>query len=243
MKDQYIFGIRPVIEAIRSGKEIERLFIQNDLKGENSRELLELLKKKRVRYSRVPVQKLHKITRKNHQGVVCLMALINYSSIETVVPWVYEKGLSPLILILDGITDVRNFGAIVRTAECAGVNAVIIPEKGGAQINADAMKTSAGALNNVPICKSLSLVSSIEFLKQSGLQIIACTEKAEDNVRDLDFSIPTGIVLGSEDKGISSECLRCADSCGSIPMTGNIGSLNVSVAAGMVLYEAMRQRS
>ena len=171
------------------------------------------------------------------------MALINYSSIETVVPWVYEKGLSPLILILDGITDVRNFGAIARSAERTGVNAVIIPEKGGAQINADAMKTSAGALNNVPICKTSSLVSSIEFLKQSGLQIIACTEKAEDMIRDLDFSIPTGIILGSEDKGISSECLRCADNCGYIPMTGNIGSLNVSVAAGMVLYEAMRQRS
>ncbi len=151
--------------------------------------------------------------------------------------------MSPLVLVLDGITDVRNFGAIVRTAECAGANAVIIPEKGGAQINADAMKTSAGALNNVPICRVSSLPSSIDFLKQSGLQIVACTEKTEVVIEELDFTIPTAIVIGSEDQGISVECLAHADKRGSIPMVGSIGSLNVSVAAGMVLYEAMSQRA
>jgi 23S rRNA (guanosine2251-2'-O)-methyltransferase len=242
MKDHLIFGIRPVIEAIRAGKELERVFLQNDLQGETSKELLLALKKTGIRYTRVPLQKLNKLTRKNHQGVVCLIALISYSTLEDVVPFVYEQGRSPLILVLDGITDVRNFGAIARTGECAGVDALIIPEKGGAQINADAMKTSAGALNNVPVCKVPSLVFCLKYLQQSGLQIIACTEKASKMIKDFDYTMPTAIVLGSEDKGISKECLALADNQASIPMVGNIGSLNVSVAAGMILYEAMCQR-
>jgi 23S rRNA (guanosine2251-2'-O)-methyltransferase len=168
MKDQLIFGIRPVIEAIKSGKEFEKVFIQKDLQGDNSKELLSLLKSKGIGFVRVPYQKLNKFTRKNHQGVVCLMALISYSSIEDILPFVYEQGDSPLLLLLDGITDVRNFGAIVRTAECAGVHAVVVPEKGGAQINSDAMKTSAGALNNVPLCCKYLIVDTIEVVLQIG---------------------------------------------------------------------------
>ena len=242
MKDQIIFGIRPVIEAVKAGKEFEKVFIQKDLKGENSKELISILKLKGIRYSKVPYQKLNKLTRKNHQGVVCLMALISYSKIENILPFVYEKGESPLFLLLDGVTDVRNFGAIVRTAECAGVHAVVVPEKGGAQINSDAMKTSAGALNNVPICKTSSLTKSIEFLRQSGMQVVSCTEKSERHISKVDFKLPTAIVLGSEDVGVSIECLESSDFKVAIPMMGKIGSLNVSVAAGMVLYEAVGQR-
>ena len=242
MKDQLIFGIRPVIEAIKAGKEFEKVFVQIDLQGENSKELLALLKSNGIRFVRVPYQKLNKFTRKNHQGVVCLMALISYSSIEDILPFVYEQGASPLLLLLDGITDVRNFGAIVRTAECAGVHAVVVPEKGGAQINSDAMKTSAGALNTVPICKTASMVSAIKYLQESGLQVISCTEKGASPINSLDYKLPTAIVLGSEDVGVSRECMDASDGLGTIPMAGTIGSLNVSVAGGMVLYEAVCQR-
>jgi 23S rRNA (guanosine2251-2'-O)-methyltransferase len=242
MKDQLIFGIRPVIEAIKAGKEFEKVFVQTDLQGENSKELMALLKSNGIRFVRVPYQKLNKFTRKNHQGVVCLMALISYSSIEDILPFVYEQGASPLLLLLDGITDVRNFGAIVRTAECAGVHAVVVPEKGGAQINSDAMKTSAGALNTVPICKTASMVSAIKYLQESGLQVISCTEKGASPIKSFDYKLPTAIVLGSEDVGVSRECMDASDGLGAIPMAGTIGSLNVSVAGGMVLYEAVCQR-
>lgn len=240
--DQLIFGIRPVIEALNSGKEIERIFVQKGLQGENAQALLQLLKQKRVSYQLVPIDKLNRVTRKNHQGVVCLISPITYSSIEDVLPFVYEKGETPFILILDGITDVRNFGAITRTAECAGVHAIVIPEKGGAQINSDAIKTSAGALHKIPICRVQSLVKAIEFLKGSGLKIIACTEKGNKEIHYLKYNDPIAIIMGSEKDGISDPCLRTADEMASIPIKGEIGSLNVSVAAGIALYEVLRQR-
>lgn len=240
--DQLIFGIRPVIEALNSGKEIERIFVQKGLQGENAQSLLQLLKQKRISYQLVPIDKLNRITRKNHQGVVCLISPISYSNIEDVIPFVFEKGDSPFILLLDGITDVRNFGAITRTAECAGVHAIIIPEKGGAQINADAIKTSAGALHKIPICRVRSLVKAIEFLKGSGLKVVACSEKGNKEIHYLKFNDPTAIIMGSEKDGISEPCMRIADEIASIPIKGEIGSLNVSVATGIALYEVLRQR-
>ncbi len=240
--DQMVFGIRPVIEALNSGKEIERIFVQKGLQGENAQVLLQLLKQKRVSYQLVPIDKLNRVTRKNHQGVVCLISPITYSSIEDVLPFVYEKGETPFILILDGITDVRNFGAITRTAECAGVHAIIIPEKGGAQINSDAIKTSAGALHKIPICRVQSLVKAIEFLKGSGLKIVACTEKGNKEIHYLKYNDPLALIMGSEKDGISDPLLRTADEIASIPIKGEIGSLNVSVATGIALYEVLRQR-
>ncbi|HHZ64129.1 MAG TPA: 23S rRNA (guanosine(2251)-2'-O)-methyltransferase RlmB [Flavobacteriales bacterium] len=240
--DQLIFGIRPVIEALNSGKEIERIFVQKGLQGENAQSLLQLLKQRRISYQLVPIEKLNRVTRKNHQGVVCLMSPITYSTVEDVLPFVYEKGETPFILILDGITDVRNFGAITRTAECAGVHAIVIPEKGGAQINSDAIKTSAGALHKIPICRVQSLVKAIEFLKSSGLKIVACTEKGNKEIHYLKYNDPVALVMGSEKDGISDACLRIADEIASIPIKGEIGSLNVSVATGIALYEVLRQR-
>lgn len=240
--DQLIFGIRPVIEALNSGKEIERIFVQKGLQGENAQSLLQLLKQRRISYQLVPIEKLNRVTRKNHQGVVCLMSPITYSTVEDVLPLVYEKGETPFILILDGITDVRNFGAITRTAECAGVHAIVIPEKGGAQINSDAIKTSAGALHKIPICRVQSLVKAIEFLKSSGLKIVACTEKGNKEIHYLKYNDPVALVMGSEKDGISDACLRIADEIASIPIKGEIGSLNVSVATGIALYEVLRQR-
>ncbi|PCH93456.1 MAG: 23S rRNA (guanosine(2251)-2'-O)-methyltransferase RlmB [Bacteroidetes bacterium] len=240
--DQLIFGIRPVIEALNSGKEIERIFVQKGLQGENAQVLLQLLKEKKVSYQLVPIDKLNRVTRKNHQGVVCLISPITYTNIEDVLPFVYEKGETPFILILDGITDVRNFGAITRTAECAGVHAIIIPEKGGAQINADAIKTSAGALHKIPICRVQSLVNAIEFLKGSGLKIVACSEKGNKEIHYLKYNDPLALIMGSEKDGISDPVMRSADEVASIPIKGEIGSLNVSVAAGIALYEVLRQR-
>ena len=240
--DHLIFGIRPVIEAIKAGKEIDRLLIQKGLQGELVKELKSLVEKNEINFQYVPAEKLNRLTRKNHQGVICFISLVSFDTIENVLPTVYEQGKIPLILILDRITDVRNFGAISRTAECAGVDAIIIPVKTTAQINADAMKTSAGALNRIPICRSKSFKETIEFLKNSGVQIVACTEKAPNSYYEIDYSLPTAIILGSEENGIAKEYLKLSNSQVKIPMLGEIESLNVSVTAGIVLFEAIRQR-
>lgn len=237
-----IFGFHPIMEAIKAGKEIDTLFIQKGLKGDLFQELWTLVKSHKVVYKHVPVEKLNRLTGKNHQGVFAFISPINFSNTANVIPQIYEEGKTPLILILDRITDVRNFGAIVRTAECSGVNAIIVPEKGSAAINGDAIKTSSGALHNIPICREFNLRATIEFLKNSGLQIIGCTEKAEDLIYTPDYTLPTAIILGSEENGISEEFLHMCTNKTKIPMTGTIGSLNVSVSAGVVLYEAVRQR-
>lgn len=242
MTKNIIFGIRPVIEAIKAGKEIDRLFVRSGLQGELSRELLALIKGRKLHFQYVPVEKLNRLTSKNHQGVVGFLSLISYNSIEDVLPCVYENGKTPLILLLDRISDVRNFGAISRTAECAGVDAIVIPLKDSAQINADAIKTSAGALNNVPVCKSGSLKETIKFLKNSGLQIVSCTESAEKTYNEVNYDLPTAIILGSEENGISEDYLKLSDELVKIPLRGEIESLNVSVAAGIVIYEVVRQR-
>lgn len=240
--ENMIFGLRPIIEALRSGKEIDRLFVQAGLKNDLFGELMSLLKKHNVPFQYVPIEKLNRLTSKNHQGAVGYISSIVYHKIENILPAIFEKGKTPLILILDRITDVRNFGAIARTAECSGVDAIIIPSRGAAQINADAIKTSTGALHKIPVCREENLKQTIEYLRESGLQVIACTEKAAENYYQLDFDLPVAIIVGSEEDGISPEYLKMADSLAKIPLLGKIGSLNVSVATGVLLYEVVRQR-
>ncbi|MXV15107.1 23S rRNA (guanosine(2251)-2'-O)-methyltransferase RlmB [Pedobacter sp. HMF7056] len=237
-----VFGIRAVIEAIKSGKEMESVYIQRGLTGSIFSELRVLLKEGNIGFQIVPVEKLNRMTARNHQGVVAFISPIIYQKIENIIPQVYEEGKVPLILVLDGITDVRNMGAIVRTAECAGVQAVIVPLKGSAQVNPDAIKTSAGALYKLPVCRHESLLKVCRFLQESGLQLVACTEKTNDFLYQPDYTAPTAIILGSEESGISNELIRISDHLAKIPMSGEIESLNVSVSAGVILYEAVRQR-
>ncbi|WP_353129787.1 23S rRNA (guanosine(2251)-2'-O)-methyltransferase RlmB [Parapedobacter pyrenivorans] len=240
--NQHVFGIRAVLEAIDSGKEIESLFVQRGLGGALFLELKEVLRRHGITYQQVPIEKLNRMTRKNHQGVIAVISPITYQRTEDLVPAIYERGEVPLLLILDGVTDVRNLGAIARTAECAGVHALILPKKGSAEINPDAIKTSAGALFKINVCREDSLVKTVRFLQDSGIQLVACTEKTAENLYQLDYTGPTALVLGSEEYGISDELIRIADHLAKIPMTGSIASLNVSVSAGVVLYEAVRQR-
>lgn len=240
--DSLIFGLRPVIEAIHAGKEVERLFVQSGLKNELATELMSLLKKNNVPFQYVPIEKLNRLTSKNHQGVVGYISSVVYQKIQDVLPLIFESGKTPLLLILDRITDVRNFGAIARTAECSGVHAIIIPSRGAAQINADAMKTSTGALHTIPVCRENSLKETIHFLRESGLQVIACTEKTKDMYYQHDYTLPVAIIMGSEEDGVSPEYLKLVDEQAKIPLLGQISSLNVSVATGVVLYEAVRQR-
>jgi 23S rRNA (guanosine2251-2'-O)-methyltransferase len=238
----FIFGVRAIIEAIRSGKEIDKVFIRKGLDGELFQELFQAIKENNIGFQYVPVEKLNRITQKNHQGVIALVSPIAYNNIESIIPWLYEQGKTPFILILDCVTDVRNIGAIARTAECAGVDAIIVPEKGSAQINADAVKTSAGALNYIQVCKVKSLINTVKFLKDSGLQIIAATEKTSEPYFKLGYKEPLTLILGSEDTGISSDLLRIADHLVRIPLMGHIESLNVSAAASIIMYEVVKQR-
>jgi len=240
--EHMIYGIRPVMEALHAGKEIEKIFITRGAHGELMQALKTLLRERKIIYTEVPVEKLNRLTRKNHQDVVCFLSSVIYQSIEDIIPAVFEKGETPLVLILDRITDVRNFGAIARTAECAGVHAVVIPSRGAAQINADAVKTSAGALNSIPVCRESNLRNVLGYLKECGLQIIAATEKTHVLFYDADYSLPSAIVMGSEEDGISAELLKLCDRKIKIPLAGTIESLNVSVACGIVLFEAVKQR-
>lgn len=240
--NQMVFGIRAIIEAIKSGKEIESLYLQRGLTGGIILELRTLINDQEIGFQLVPIEKLNRLTTKNHQGAVAFISPISYDKIENIIPGIYEKGEVPLILILDGITDVRNFGAIARTAECAGVHALIVPAKGSAQINPDAIKTSVGALYKIPVCRHDSLFKTAKFLQESGLQLIACTEKTDDYLYQPDYTAPTAIVMGSEESGISVDLIRISDHLAKIPMYGEIESLNVSVSAGILLYEAVRQR-
>ncbi len=240
--NQMVFGIRAIIEAINSGKDIESLFLQRGLSGDLMTELKAALRGHEIPSQLVPVEKLNRITGKNHQGAIAFISPITYQKIENIIPAIYERGEVPLILILDGVTDVRNFGAIARTAECTGVHAIVIPKKGAAQVNPDAVKTSAGALYKIPICRHDSLLQTMRFLKDSGLQIVSCTEKTDDLIYKPDYTAPTAIIMGSEDEGITFELIRNSDYLTKIPMAGEIASLNVSVSAGVILYEAVRQR-
>tara|TARA_B100001758_G_C18406438_1_gene612426 strand:- start:893 stop:1642 length:750 start_codon:yes stop_codon:yes gene_type:complete len=239
----YIFGIRPIIEAIQSGKTIDKLFIQKGLHNDLFAELWKLVRFKRINYKHVPIEKINRLTKKNHQGVFAFISPIDFYKIEDIIPYLYEEGKNPLILILDRITDIRNFGAICRTAECAGVNAILIPEQNTAAINADAIKTSAGALHKISLCRTWNLKLSLQFIKDCGIQLIACTEKTKATIYKKNYTNPTAIIIGSEENGITSEILKMCDDKTKIPMYGEIGSLNVSVATGIILYEVIRQRS
>src|SRR6201985_768711 len=241
--NQLVFGIRAVIEAIRAGKEIESLYIQRGLGGALLNELRELLNEYQIVTQQVPVEKLNRITMKNHQGVIAFISPITYQKIEDIIPQIFEKGEVPLILVLDSITDVRNMGAIARTAECSGVHAIVVPAKGSAQINPDAIKTSAGALYKIPVCRHDNFMQTIKFIQESGLQLVCCTEKTKEYLYKPDYTAPTAIVMGSEEDGVRNEITRIADHLAKIPMFGEIESLNVSVSTGVILYEAIRQRA
>lgn len=238
----FIFGIRAVIEAIKAGKQIDKLMIKAGLKGELFFELMKLVKDLQISFQYVPNERINRVTMKNHQGVLAFISPIEFQNIENILPSIFEAGKTPLIVILDKVTDVRNFGAITRTAECANVDAIIIPEKGSAQISGDAVKTSAGALLKIPVCRVKNLSETIKYLQQSGIQLVAATEKASDFYYKVDFSIPTAILLGAEDRGVNMEYLKVADQMVKIPILGEIESLNVSVAASILMYEAVKQR-
>jgi 23S rRNA (guanosine2251-2'-O)-methyltransferase len=241
MKNQtQIFGIRSIIEAINSGKTIEKVYIQKGLSGHLFSELNSLIKKHTISNSYVPIEKLNSLSKnQNHQGVVAKVSEIEFQDLETVIANTKNK---PLYLLLDQITDVRNFGAILRTAECSGVTAVIIPTQGSASLNADAIKTSAGAAFKVTICKVNHLLDAIYILHAEGIQIVSITEKTDDSIYTIDFKRPTALVMGSEHKGISNAILKISDTKGKLPLLGEIESLNVSVACGIALYEVVRQR-
>lgn len=240
--ENLIYGIRAVVETIRSGKDLEKIFIQNKINGKLLPELNQLVKEQNIPVTRVPTEKLNRLTRQNHQGVVAFVSPVRYFPLAQVITQIFEEGRQPLFVLLDGITDVRNFGSIARTAECMGVSGLIIPTKGGAQINADAVKTSAGALNFIPVCRETNLVSALNYLKKSGIQVIGCTEKAREPLDKIDFLNPSCIVMGSEDTGISPELLSICDKIGKVPLSGSIESLNVGSACAMVVYEVLRQR-
>lgn len=238
-----IFGLRPIIEAISNGKEIDKLMIQTGLQGEIIRELRDLIQKNNIPFQYVPIEKLNRLTTKNHQGVVAFITAVAYHDLNNVLQQCYEKGEDPLFILLDRITDVRNFGAIARTAECMGVHGLIIPSRGSVRVGSDAVKTSAGALLKIPVCREDNLKDTIKYLRESGLRVAACTEKTKDILFKTDLNGPLCIIMGSEEDGISPEYLKMCDIKVSIPMYGTIGSLNVSVASGILLGEVIRQRN
>jgi len=241
--NNFIFGTRAVQEAIESGKEVEKILVQKGLQNDLIRELLGKLKDAKIPFNSVPIEKLNKLTRKNHQGVICFISPIQFHSLDHIIESAFSRGKDPFLVILDRITDVRNFGAIARTMECAGADALVIQSKGNAMVGGDAMKTSAGALNILPVCREENLKNIIRTLKETGIRIIGCTEKTEDLIFKADLTGPVAIILGSEEDGISPEYLKLCDQLAKIPMYGKIESLNVSVSAGIILYEALRQRN
>lgn len=230
------------MEAVEAGREIDKVLVRKDLSGPLASELLGVLRAHRIVTQRVPEERINRITRKNHQGVVAFLSAVSYHSLSHIVPELYEQGITPFIVVLDGVTDVRNFGAIARTCECAGVNAIVIPERGSVSVGADAVKTSAGALMSLPVCRERNLAGAVRFLKECGYTIVAATEKSDVNYTEGDYRGPVAIVMGSEDIGISPEVLRLCDTPVAIPQFGTIQSLNVSVAAGVMIYEVVRQR-
>lgn len=241
-QNEMIFGVRAVIEAIQAGKEIDKILVKRDIQSELSKELFAVLKGTLIPVQRVPLERINRITRKNHQGVVAFISSITYQHTEDIVPTLFEEGKNPVFIMLDGVTDVRNFGAIARTCNCANVDAIIIPAKNSVKVNADAIKTSAGALHTLPVCREKSLTATINYLKQCGFRIIAATEKGDYNYTKGNYTDPICIIMGAEDKGVSYEHLALCDEWVKIPMLGNIESLNVSVAAGILIYEVIRQR-
>lgn len=241
-ENEMIFGIRAVIEAIQADKEIDKILVRRDLQGELAKELMTALKGRGIPAQRVPAERLDRLTRKNHQGVIAFLPAVAYQHLEDIIPFIYEQGKNPFIVLLDGITDVRNFGAIARTCECAGVDAIVIPERGSVSVNADAMKTSAGALHVLPVCRERNINQAIRFLKNCGVKVFAASEKGSELYTRVSYDGPVAIVMGAEDTGVSAENLRICDQIVKIPQFGTIGSLNVSVASSIMIYEVIRQR-
>ena len=241
-KDNQIFGIRAIIEAINAKKEIDKVFVQKDAQGDLMLDLMKTMKRNNINFSYVPVEKLNRLTPNNHQGAVATIAPIYFVALETMVESVIESGKKPLFLILDQLSDARNFGAIIRTAECTGVDGIIIQKQGSAPVNGDTVKTSAGAVFNVPICKVDHIKDAIFYLQGSGIKTVAATEKTEQNIYDINFNEGVAIIMGSEDRGVNPSVLKIVDEKAKLPMFGTIESLNVSVACGAFLYEALRQR-
>lgn len=237
-----IYGRRPIIEAIQTGKKFDRILLQKSGQGETVDDIKELVIKYNVPFQLVPTEKLNRLCRSNHQGVVGFVALVDYISLEDLLPFIYEKGETPLLLLLDGVTDVRNLGAIARTAACMGVHGIILPEKGSAQINPETIKASAGAISQMNICKVADIIQALKYLKLNGVKIIASDADSKTNIQDVDMKSPMALVLGDEGQGISAETAKHADSFVNIPMPGKKLSYNVSVAAGIMLYEIVKQR-
>jgi 23S rRNA (guanosine2251-2'-O)-methyltransferase len=241
-KSELIYGTRAVMEAVRAGKQIEKIYLQTGLTNDLMRELVNLLKERGVPYSWVPLEKINRVTTKNHQGVVGYLSAVEYATLQALIDKAYAEGRTPFFLLLDRITDVRNFGAVARTCECAGLDAMVIEEKGNAPVTSDAVKTSAGALHHLAVCRVRSLRQAMKDLHDNGIQVVACTEKASKNIFELDLSMPTALLLGSEEDGIDPALLKESDQSCKIPMKGKIESLNVSVAAGVAIYEVVRQK-
>ena len=237
-----IYGIRPVIEALESGQPVEKIFLRKGMQGESFRELFSLVRAHGVPFQFVPQEKLNRISSGNHQGVIALLALLEYQKVENLLPMLYEQGETPFFVVLDRITDVRNLGAIARTAEAAGCHALVVPASNSALVNADAVKTSSGALMHLPVCREENLQKTLRFMKESGLILIGATEKGGESFDHPDMKKPLAIIMGGEEKGIEPALLRMADHLVSIPMRGKVESLNVSVAARILIYEVVRQR-
>lgn len=240
--ENYIYGLRAIIEAINEGRAIDRLFVKKGLDGPLASELLETARANHIVTVRVPLERINRISRKNHQGALAMMSAVTYHNLGNLVTSLFEEGRLPFIIALDGITDVRNFGAIARTAECCGVDGLVIPERGSVSVGADAVKTSAGALLSLPVCREHTIAAAVRFLKDSGFRVVAVSEKASVNYTCADYTVPTVLVMGAEDTGISPQVMSLCDERVSIPMYGHIESLNVSVAAGVLMYEVVRQR-
>lgn len=241
-KTQYIYGIHAVLEAIEAGKDIDKILLSKTLNDETARDISERARALGVPVQRVPVQKIDRITRRNHQGVLAMLAAVTYYRVEDLIPQLFDNGENPFIVVLDGVTDVRNFGAVARTCECAGVSAIVIPDRESVSANADAVKTSAGALNYLPVCREHNLVKAVSLLRDSGFKVVGTSDKSEMPYTHADYTGPVAIVLGAEDKGISPEIMKLCDTQVLIPEFGHINSLNVSVAGGIMIYEVVRQR-
>ena len=242
-KTDYIFGLRPILEAIEASKSIDKILVKRDLSGTLIKELLEKARKLDIPVQKVPNEKLNRITMKNHQGVIAIVCPVRYHNLDNLIEGLYEEGKTPFGIMLDGVTDARNFGAIARSAECAGADFIIIPERGSASVTGDSVRASAGALFHIPVSREKDLVKTIVNLHDNGFKVVGASEKSSENYTSIDYKVPIVIVMGAEDTGLSNDVLRRCDSLAAIPILGKVGSLNVSVAAGIFMYEVVRQRN
>jgi 23S rRNA (guanosine2251-2'-O)-methyltransferase len=242
-KETHIYGIRAIMEAMQAGQEIDKIYLQKGLQGKLAQQLQARARKNGVRISYVPEQRLERFRDRNHQGAVATISPVEFLEYQTLIDKVLSEKEAPLLLLLDGVSDVRNLGAIIRTAACTGVDGVILPASGSAPVTADTIKTSAGAVFNLPMAKAPHIKDAVYYLQACGVQVVAASEKAQDSVFEADLTPATAIIMGSEDRGVSPAVLKTADRTARLPMAGSIASLNVSVACGVFLYEAVRQRA